>query len=148
MKYSLRLSAASALLAAVLVSGCVHLPRFTPADCPADKRDVDLEYGVINPNAPNAQSILRVKEKQEVKQDGAVVFRLKPRSPAFEASIVTIVGKGGPGSKNSWIYASDPYSTRKELVVCVPANQKTGEYEYDIIVNDFGKLDPRLDVIP
>lgn len=148
MKHSPGLIAASALLAGVFATGCVHVPPFTPADCPADKRDVDLEYGVINPNSPNPQSILRIKEKQEVKQDGAVVFRLKPRSPAYETNVVTIRGKTNSPTNNSWIYASDPYSQRKELVVCVPPNQKTGIYEYEVIVKDFGTLDPRLDVIP
>lgn len=133
-------------LAGCPVDGPDPATEFGVDDCPADQKDVTITYGV---NA-GGKSELTIKEKVNVKPDGAVVFKLDPKSagsdvPDFGTYVVTVKGKASD-PKNSWISDSDSFDNNPELVVCVPADQAEGTYEYEVEVVGFGKLDPRLEV--
>jgi hypothetical protein len=44
---------------------------------------------------------------------------------------------------------SDPWTVRKEFVLCVPDNpdpDRTYTYKYDVDIVDIGSLDPRVEV--
>lgn len=152
MKINRILGTATVMAVGLSVAGCPLNGGGDPAtgyavgDCPADKQDVTITYGV---NA-GGKSELTIKEKVQVKPDGAVVFKLDPKSagsdvPDFGTYVVTVKGKA-TDPNSSWISDSDSYDNNPELVVCVPQGQPEGIYQYEVEVAGFGMLDPRLDV--
>ncbi|MCW8873089.1 MAG: hypothetical protein OQK01_10785 [Xanthomonadales bacterium] len=139
------------LFSSALLSACAYAPLTTDAaDCGCTNSscasNVTITYGVNN----SQDSVLKVKEKAEVKKEQlALVFKLDPKNGPrnYDTTTVTVVGKPGAGNPNAWItQTSGKYDPDKELVICVPTTIKTGDYFYDIDVDGFGKLDPRVNV--
>lgn len=134
---------------AALLTACAPIKPLTDhvAECGCSnnscQENVTITYGVDN----SGHSLLRVKDKTTVgKQQLALVFKLDPRpgDVSYETTQVTVVGKSD-NPQNAWIkQTSGAWNPDKELVVCIPPNQQNGTYFYDVLVKDFGTLDPRV----
>jgi len=140
------------LVAATGLGACATMPQDTAvtncgcsgSDC---KKDVTITYGVDN----SGHSVFKVKEKTEIdKGDRALVFKLDPRKanpplPDYETADVTVVGKPDD-QKNAWITSTTgKYDPDGQLVICIPDNLAANvDYYYEIEVDGFGKLDPRV----
>ena len=108
----------------------------------SSKKDVKITYG---------DSHLSVDTKQKpVKHDDWLVFDLKPDMQIgpppgnldFKRVMVRVYGKT---AASNWIAASGTYDgTGGQLKVCVPSNLAYQIYEYNIEIDEVGKLDPRV----
>lgn len=135
----------SALAVAAWLPGCASQQIATncTAGQPAEKRDVTIIYG---------DSQLQADAKVNVKPDGQLVFRLKPKSDKgpngldYATVRVTIKGKSGENGAD-WIdVAGTAVSSNGKLTQCVPAGQPEGTYYYLVTVDQVGVLDPRVEV--
>jgi hypothetical protein len=77
----------------------------------------------------------------DVRAGEAIDYRVKGKTATFKAT-----GTKGPDSARvDWLDATgigDPVGEGKSHIVCVPADQKHGIYEYVIEIEGVGKLDP------
>ena len=107
------------------------------------QENVTITYGVDN----SGHSLLRVKEAIKVgREQLALVFKLDPRPGdiTYETTQVTVVGKSDD-PKNAWItQTSGAHDPDQELVICIPSGLQNGDYFYEVRVEDFGLLDPRV----
>jgi hypothetical protein len=130
-------------MAMAYLTACNTLPSHPLlAQCAADKKDVTVSYG---------DSYLKADAKINVKQDGALVFNLKPgnvKGPNgldYSGVDVTLRGKD---DKSAWISATGKASaTDDKLIVCVPDKQAEDTYSYIVEVAGVGTLDPRVVVV-
>lgn len=79
-------------------------------------------------------------------------IKLRP-SNDFREKLVTIVGvKGelpdGTPTSPAWLNAQGRWTTQpgRKFVLCVPDVPPETEYKFDVIIEDIGTLDPRLEV--
>ena len=115
-------------------------------DDASSKKDVKITYG---------DSHLSVDTKQKpVKHDDWLVFDLKPdmqigpppREVDFKKVLVKVLGKS---TDSHWIAASGTFEgTGGQLKVCVPSDLEYRVFEYEIEIDEVGKLDPRVIVVP
>jgi hypothetical protein len=127
------------------------LPGFTSqqtmADCtagqPTERQDVTIIYGDAH---------LQANAKVNVKPDGELVLRLRPKSTRgpngldYDTVQVTIKGESGENGAD-WIDVSGAAGpSNGKLTECVPAGQSEGTYYYLVTVDQVGTLDPRAEV--
>ena len=122
-----------------LVSSCATLDPELTCDGPSST-PVTVHYG---------DSQLWVTPPQrKVHRRGNFTLTLQPSPPRDFAGVnVTVVGK--TAADKAWIpLKKDTYKNapNKRIVYCVPENQAIGIYKYEIIVDEVGTLDPRVDV--
>ena len=133
------------LLATMLLYACAALTQSQYCEGPRSSR-IKIHYG---------DSELTVTPKvAQVRRTGDFVLRLQPNKrrndPAgvdYNTVDVTVVGK--TADDKVWIpLKKESYDSavNHEIVYCVPAGQATVEYEYEILVEKVGKLDPRVKV--
>ena len=132
--------------ATMLLISCAHEGQFITSNNPnrcngSGHTDVTIHYG---------DSKLYVTPPEAgVRRNGEIRFRLSLPSNEpiiYRDSLVEIIGKNGV----TWINTSGKYSDFSRppavLVVCVPANQALGIYDYIVEIEKIGTLDPRADV--
>lgn len=121
---------------AFVLTGCA-----APGTCPGpSSSSVKVHYG---------DSELRVTPAiQKVHRKGNFTLRLQPNRRAsdtvdYNTVTVTVAGKSGA----AWIDSkSTTYNDSDTLEWCVPENQASGDYYYEVTVMDVGNLDPRVHV--
>jgi hypothetical protein len=132
------------LLSPFILTACVDTDSALPLTCTeAGKSPVNIFYG---------DSQLRVEPSVvKVKKNKMIEFRLNPikaaKDPAgvdYDVVEVTIAGKNEAGQ---WLNASGKGKSTT-LQVCAPAPNTLTTYEYMVIVQEVGQLDPRAEVDP
>ena len=136
------------LLSTILVSGCAGFTQSPYCEGGPRSNRVKIHYGdselTVTPRIAN------------VRLKGDFVLTLQPNKRKndpdgvdYDTVEVTVVGRTAddkvwiPEQKESYDSA-----TNHQIVYCVPANQATVEYEYDVKVDKVGNLDPRVKVSP
>lgn len=132
------------------LAGCVTPPDLSDMDldCGVDSdkpKPHQITYGIKS----DKKTILEVKQKVEVKQQTALVFKLKPKGSTlggvdYADLYVTIVGKT-PTDK-LWIKEKKAKGDGSLIAFCAPSVTSLTHYEYDVRVDELGTLDPRVDV--
>lgn len=95
---------------------------------------------------------IRMKWKTRADKKTEFWIKLQP-STAFRPKLVTIVGvdgrlPGGAFTSPAWLNTSGRWTTQpnKRFVLCVPDVPNGTQYKFDVVVEDLGTLDPRLEV--
>jgi hypothetical protein len=124
-------------------------------DCEDDSGgDITITYGV---SPFSKRTVFEVKEKVEVRKGKALIFRLKLKdgredgTAGLENAMVRIKGKEGTGS--DWFTLiegsySGTADQRHRIGICADTVAGDYEYQYEISIEGFGMLDPRVIVIP
>ena len=164
------------LLATILISGCATEGQFnasrkfdiSPATLAALSSECDnsggtsarLDYGFTG-STQGAKTRIKIKGLVHVIPGEIFAIELKPKSNGnistvdIDAAMVTISGKEcAPGEippESDCFLSAGPASYNNtapghELIICVPADQPSGPYYYNVEIKDVGKLDPRADV--
>jgi len=140
----------SVLAAAVgSLAGCVTPPDLSETDVtcavdPSNLKPHEITYGV-----KNKKTALEVKEKVEVKQNTALVFKLKPKGSNkngvnYDDVYVTVVGK--TATDQVWLNSKKAKGDDSLIAYCAPSVDADTTYEYEVHVDGLGMLDPRVDV--
>lgn len=132
-----------------VLAGCVTPPDLSDLDldCKLDSKNPkahEISYGINN-----KKTTLEVKEKVEVKQMTALVFKLKPKGSnaggvSYANIDVTIVGK--TSADKVWLPAKTANGANSLIAFCAPSVTADTTYGYEVHVDDLGMLDPRVDV--
>lgn len=95
---------------------------------------------------------IRMKWKTKAGKKTEFWIKLRP-SNAFKPKLVTIVGvegelPGGAFTSPAWLNTSGRWTTQpgKKFILCIPDVPIGTEYKFDVVVEDIGTLDPRLEV--
>ena len=93
-----------------------------------------------------------MKWKTKAKKKSEFWIKLRP-SNDFKDKLVTIVGvdgrlPDGTFTSPNWLNIDGRWTTQpgKKFVLCVPDVPAETEYKFDVIIEDIGTLDPRLEV--
>lgn len=95
---------------------------------------------------------ISMKWKTKAGRKSEFWIKLQP-STAFRPKLVTIVGvegelPGGAFTSPVWLNTSGRWTTQpgRKFVLCIPDVPIGTEYKFDVVVEDIGTLDPRLEV--
>lgn len=131
------------------LAGCITPPDLSgmDLDCEVDPdtpRPHKITYGVTS-----NKTTLEVKVKVDVKQQTALVFKLKPKGSnasgdSYADANVTVVGKSP--TDQAWIKATTGKGADSLIAFCAPSVEEDTTYEYAVHVEGLGMLDPRVDV--
>jgi hypothetical protein len=139
------------LLATVVVSlaGCITPPDLSDMDLDCKVDSAKPKPHVITYGVSNKKTTLQVREKVEVKQKTALVFKLKPKGSnpdgdSYANIDVTIVGK--KETDKVWLKQKTRQGADNLIAFCAPGVEKDTPYEYEVHVDGLGMLDPRVDV--
>jgi len=139
-------------LAACASNGKPAKVSITDSDCGDSTRGrtgTDLKYG---------KDDIDMKWKSHVYKDSEFRIKLKPEKD-YDGKKVKIVGISssvttGPGSSFDWLDIEKSAKELKDagekavLVLCVPKDAPKGtDYKFDVIIEDVGELDPRVEVV-
>lgn len=151
MKKIFLLLVVTTVLAACVSNGKpteVSITDSTCGDSITGRTDTKLKYG---------DDDIDMKWKSHVRKDTEFRIKLKPRD-GYEGKKVKIVGisstvGAGAGSSFDWLNIEKSAKELKDagkkaiLVLCVPADVPVGtEYKFDVIIEDIGRYDPRVEV--
>ena len=146
---SLLISSVTALLTIVPLTSAASTP-VSQLDCEGGSSGpFTITYGI---SGLGKKTTFEVKESVKVKKGRALIFRLKPKGNTpkmsdFKDAVVKIKGKAG----SEWFTLIDgsyngTADENHEIGIC--ADTDVGTYEYEITVEGFGMLDPRVIVEP
>lgn len=95
---------------------------------------------------------ISMKWKTQAGKKSEFWIKLRPSS-AFRPKLVTIVGvdgrlPGGVFTSPAWLNTSGRWTTQpnRRFVLCIPDVPVGTEYKFDVVIEDLGTLDPRLEV--
>jgi hypothetical protein len=132
------------------LAGCVTPPDLsgTGVTCTVDPNKPNphqITYGIKS----DKKTLLEVKQKLEVKQQTALVFKLKPKGSDLNGNSyanldVTVVGK--TATDKVWIGEKISQGDGSLIAFCAPSVASDTPYNYEVYVEGLGMLDPRVDV--
>ena len=95
---------------------------------------------------------ISMKWKTKAKRKSEFWIKLSP-TPDYQDKLVTIVGvdgrlPDGTFTSPNWLNTDGRWTTQpnKRFVLCIPDVAAETEYKFDVIIEDIGTLDPRLEV--
>ena len=129
------------MIATASLCACVQPGKFVQQDKPnkcdgKGKVDLVVKYG---------DSMIDVTPKIEIGRSGEINVMLKAEK-GYENTPVAFEGKT---PNDSWLNKTGMTQGdgKKQVLICVDPNQAPGEYEYNVIVDGVGSIDPRAIVI-
>ena len=147
MKKKGLLIGSATILAACGSITCAMAQTLPGLGCEDDRGgDITITYGV---GSISKRTVLEVKEKVEVTKGKGLIFKLKLKdgredgTAGLENAMVRIKGKAGSG----WFTLIEgsydgTAGTGHRIGIC--ADTEPGSYEYEISIEGFGMLDPRV----
>ena len=117
---------------AVLMSGCAPAPP--DIDCSGPITKITLSYV----ETYNMVKVQAAPKRAEVDPDDVIRFKIN----GSLGNLVTVSGKASDSPDSDWISGS---GTSGSFYVCVPKDAVRDRiYEYDVVVDDIGTLDPEV----
>ena len=107
--------------------------------------------GKVSAKIVYGDSWIEVDPKVEVRRDQCIVLKLFPQKNSdsgidYSEKEIRLVGKTDTDQwLNKTVKAAD--TDHKRFQIEVPEDQEFGTYTYQLIVEDVGRLDPRVEVL-